>query len=234
MPYRNMSLDELARHIGMDVREVRRLADRGTLPGQQVGGEWRFHRAQLLEWLQREMHSLDPADIQNLERAMSDQQDEVMIGPLIPTEGVELSLPARSKSSVLRELVNLADRTNLLYDPAALLAALQQREEMCPTALPGGIAFPHPRRPLPEATGEPLLCLARIPAGIPFGGPDGRLTDLFVLVCCHDERQHLRTLARLSLLLSTDLPEQLRSAESPADAIDAIQSCEKKLLAKRK
>ena len=119
MPYRNMSLDELARHIGMDVREVRRLADRGTLPGQQVGGEWRFHRAQLLEWLQREMHSLDPADIQNLERAMSDQQDEVMIGPLIPTEGVELSLPARSKSSVLRELVNLADRTNLLYDPAA-------------------------------------------------------------------------------------------------------------------
>ena len=31
MPYRNMTLDELARHIGMDAREVRRLADRGIL-----------------------------------------------------------------------------------------------------------------------------------------------------------------------------------------------------------
>jgi PTS system nitrogen regulatory IIA component len=51
VPYSNMSLDDFARHVGMDVREVCRLADRGTLPGQKVGGQWRFNRARVTEGL---------------------------------------------------------------------------------------------------------------------------------------------------------------------------------------
>ncbi|MFN0136112.1 MAG: PTS sugar transporter subunit IIA [Phycisphaerae bacterium] len=234
MPFRNLTLDELAHHIGMDVREVKRLADRGVLPGQHVGGAWRFNRAQMLEWLQREMHHLEPEQIERLERAMSDVKDEVFISPMLPTEGIELNLPARSKASVIRELVNLADRANLLYDPPAMLAALQDREEMCPTALPGGVAFPHPRRPLENAIGEPLLCLARVPAGIPFGAPDGQLTDLFVLVCAQDERHHLRTLARLSLLFSSGVGDALRGTETPHEALIVIQEFEQRLLAERK
>lgn len=234
MPFRNLTLEELARHIGMDVREVKRLADRGTLPGQQIGGVWRFNRAQMLEWLQQEMHALDPAQIRNLERAMSDVKDEVFVSPMLPTDGIDLNLPARSRASVIRELVNLADRTNLLYDPPAMLAALQEREELCSTALPGGIAFPHPRRPLENAIGEPLICLARVPAGIPFGAPDGRLTDLFVLVCAQDERHHLRTLARLSLLFSSGAGDAIRDAESPQEALTALQDFEQRLLADRK
>ena len=58
MPYRSMSLEEFAKHVGMDAREVRRLADRGKLPGHKVGGQWRFNRARVTEWLQQEMHTL--------------------------------------------------------------------------------------------------------------------------------------------------------------------------------
>src|ERR1051326_2518397 len=116
MSYHNMTLDELARHIGMDAREVKRLADKGTLPGQLVAGQWRFNHAALLDWLQRELHTLGDEDIQNLERATTDQPDQILLGTLIPTEAVEINLAARSKASVLRELVNLVERTRLLYD----------------------------------------------------------------------------------------------------------------------
>lgn len=229
-----MSLTELASHIGMDVREVQRLATHGTLPGQQVGGKWRFHRAELLDWLQREMHDLEPRQIQNLERAMSDEPDARIISAMLPPTGVELNLPARSRTSLLRELVSVADRTGLLYDSVALLEALERREGLQSTGLAGGFAFPHPRRPLPDATAEPLVCIARVPAGIPFGAPDGRTTDLFVLVCCHDERHHLRTLARLALLFSTDLPDRLREATDAAQAMDAIEAHEQQLLDERR
>jgi PTS system nitrogen regulatory IIA component len=234
MPYRNMSLDQLARHIGIDAREVKRLADRGVLPGQFIGGQWRFNGQQMLEWLQREMHSLTPEQIRALESAMSNAgaADEI-VGARLATAGIDLNLAARSKASVLRELVGLADRTGLVYDRNLIVGTLVEREEQGSTALPGGIAFPHPRRTLPEATGEPLLCLARVPAGIPFGAPDGRTTDLFVLVISHEEREHLRTLARLSQLFSTDLAERLRECGTSEEALALVVADEARLLADR-
>jgi PTS system nitrogen regulatory IIA component len=233
MPYRNMTLAELAQHIGMDTREVKRLADRGVLPGQLIGGEWRFNRAQMLDWLQREMHSLDHRHILNLERAMSQTQDEAIISSLLATEAVDMNLLARSRPSLLRELVGLAERTGMVYDRAGLIAALEEREALAPTALPRGLAFPHPRRPLPYATAEPLMCLARVPAGIPFGAPDGRLTDLFVLVCCHEERQHLLALARLALVFTGGLADELRQAEDAEEALEIVLDTERQMLRKR-
>ncbi len=226
MPYRNMTLEELARHIGMDARMVRKWADKGKLPGQMVGGEWRFNRAQMLDWLQREMHTLDEVHLRNLERAMRDPDSDRLIGAYLPLEGIELNLPAKSRASVLRELVRLAERTRLVYDAAAIIDSLKEREALAPTALPRGIAFPHPRRPLPYAAAEPLVCLARIPGGIPFGAPDGRLTDLFVLVCATDERQHLGLLARLAMMFSTNLPDDLRQAELAVEALQLMLETE--------
>jgi len=234
MPYRNMTIPELAKHIGMDAREVKKLADRGVLPGRLIGGEWRFNRAQMLDWLQREMHSLDERHINNLDRAMSEDEDEAVINGLLATEAIDMNLPARSRPSVLRELIKLAERTGMVYDPDALTAALIEREELASTALPGGIAFPHPRRPLPYATAEPLICMARVQAGLPFGAPDGRLTDLFVLVCSHDERQHLLALARLALIFNSSLPDDLRDSDDAEEALEAILHTERETLRKRR
>ncbi len=233
MPYRNMSIDELARHIGMDARIVRKWAEKGRLPGLMIQGQWRFNRAQMLDWLQKEIHNLDRQHISNLERAMSDGNDEEIISEILPPEGVEMNLPARSRASVLKELVGLTERSGLVYDPESLLAAIQEREDLYSTALAGGVALPHPRRPLPYATAEPLICLARVPAGIPFGAPDGRLTYLFFLVCSHEERQHLCVLARLAMMLSTDLPARLREIDDPAQAQAMVLQSEREVIARR-
>ncbi len=226
-----MSLEELARHIGMDARTLRKWAERGKLPGQMVGGEWRFNRAQMLDWLQRTLHTLDELHIRNLERAMRRDSEDRIIGAFLALEGIELHLAAKSRASVLRELVRLAERTQLVYDPQEIAAALEEREALGPTALPRGLAFPHPRRPLPYATAEPLICLARVPGGVPFNAPDGRLTDLFVLVCANDERQHLGILARLAMMFSTDLADRLRAVETAPEALRLMLDTEEEFVA---
>lgn len=233
MPYRNMTIAEIATHIGMDAREVKRLADRGVLPGRLIGGQWRFNRIQMLDWLQREMHTLDRRHIRNLDRAMSRADDTTVVSDLLATEAIDMELPARSRPSLVRELVSLAERSGLVYHRAEIIDALEQREALASTALPGGIAFPHPRRPLLYATAEPLLCLARVPTGIPYGAPDGRLTDLFVLVCCHNERQHLLALARLALLFNSTLPQTLREVADAEEALQAVLDTEQQLLRRR-
>lgn len=234
MPYQSMSILELARHIGMDAREVERMADKGILPGRRVGGEWRFNGMQLLDWLQSNMHTLDAEHRRNLERAMASAPDQAVFSSLLAPEAVEVNLPARSRASALRELVGVAERTGLVYDRADIVEKLESREELCSTALPGGFAFPHPRTPLPYATAEPLAVLARVAAGVPFGAPDGKLTYLFVFVCCHDERQHLHVLARLSLLFSDGLADRLIHVDAPDEALAIVLATERELLARRK
>jgi PTS system nitrogen regulatory IIA component len=99
------------------------------------------------------------------------------------------------------------------------------------TALASGVAIPHPRRPLPGTLGDNVIAFGRTANGIPFGGADGALTDLFFLVLAKDERTHLKILARLSrLLLRPQFGDELRAAETAADTYQLIESAEKDLI----
>ncbi|MDM8008984.1 MAG: PTS sugar transporter subunit IIA [Phycisphaerae bacterium] len=239
MPYRNMSLDDFAKYVGMDARDVKRLADRGKLPGQKIGGEWRFNRARVTEWLQQEMHTLGEERLIALERGirsssgLSTETDELTVTDMIGLEGIDPSLPARTRASVLREMVSLANRTGLLYDPAGLLTALEQREEMCSTALPNGVALPHPRQPMPYVSAEPLICIGRVPKGIGFGSTSRELTHLFFLICCHHDHHHLRVLARLVRLLAAENVAGLLEVETREEMLQILIEAEKQIVAEK-
>jgi len=240
MPYRSMSLEEFAKHVGMDMREVLRLADRGKLPGNKVGGQWRFNRARVTEWLQQEMHTLDEARLIAVERAMSGrgedtvEETDMVVTDLIGLDGIDVAFPAKTKTSVLRELVKLADRTGLLYDGAGLLEAVEQRESLCSTAFPNGIAIPHPRQPMPYVSAEPMICVARLMRGIGFGAPKGELTRLFFLICCHNDRYHLHVLARLMRILSDETVDQLYEAETREELLEILIVREQQIVAQVK
>lgn len=231
MAYRTMTLEDFSQHVGMDVREVRRLADRGELPCQRVGGQWRFNRARVTEWLQQQMPTFDSKRLINLERAMGAGASDALLTELIGLEGIDLHLAANTRASVLRELVALAERTGLLYDPKGLLEAIEEREAMCSTALKYGLAIPHPRQPMPYVSAEPLLCIARLPKGVWFGSPYREPTRLFVLICCHDDRHHLRMLARLVRLFDEETIERLMEIDSAEEFLQHLMDKEAKVIA---
>ena len=108
---------------------------------------------------------------------------------------------------------------------AGLADALRQREEMHSTAMDIGVAILHPRRPMPDNTGEPFVLLGVSPRGIPFGGGFGNLTDIFFLVCAIDDKTHLRLLAEIARLLKRPgFLDQLRECETVADIVELIRS----------
>ncbi len=226
-----LDLNQLAGLLRRDARELSKLAVKGTLPGRKVAGEWRFHRAEIQNWLEREMPGLDDEQLRNLEETHP-EPTEPLLSTLLQPACVEVPLPARTAASVPRELVRLAEQSWQVYDPQAILDAVFTREEMASTAQENGVAILHPRRPLADALGEALVAFGRTLSGIPFGAPRGGLTDLFFIVLSRDERTHLRVLARLSrLILRPGFLDTLRDAETAADAILVIRSAEAAILA---
>ncbi|MCA8998217.1 MAG: PTS sugar transporter subunit IIA, partial [Planctomycetaceae bacterium] len=138
-------------------------------------------------------------------------------------ELVQVPLEARTKRSVLESLIEVAGRTYLVWEPATILKAVQEREALHSTAFDMGVAFPHPRNPLPDAIGESLIAFGRTASPIPFGATNNSKTDCFFLILCEDAQTHLQVLARLSRMIQREefLPA-LRAAQDSQSAFDVI------------
>jgi PTS system nitrogen regulatory IIA component len=229
-----MDLDQLASYLQRDARELNKMANRGHLPGQKVGGQWRFASAEINHWLETQMHAYTEQELTALETGTAKGQldRQPMIAALLSETVTAVPLRAGTRDSVLRELVKLAENSWQVYDSAALLHAIRHREELGSTALASGVAIPHPGRPLPDTVqGEAFIAFGRTPRGVPFCAPDGGLTDLFFLVCCRDQSTHLRTLARLSrMLLRPGFIEDLRAAEAVTEVLQLIDATERELI----
>jgi PTS system nitrogen regulatory IIA component len=231
MEQETFDIDQLAEYLRRDKREVTKLVSRGHLPGRKVGGEWRFSRAEINHWIETRLPEYTEQELTALEAHDPAEEAEPLISTLLAETCIAVPLRATTKSSVLKELVHLAEQSWHVYDVDMIYDAIRQREELASTALESGVAIPHPRRPLPSALGESVLAYGRTASGIPFGAPHGMLSDIFFLVCCKDESTHLRVLARLSrLLLRPTFLDELRSADSPAHTLGVINAAEIQLL----
>jgi nitrogen PTS system EIIA component len=227
-----MDMEQLAAYLQRDVREVGKLASRGHLPGHKVGGEWRFARAEINHWIETQMPSYTDKELTVVERIGNRTAEGApLIANLLSEASVAVPLQATTKASVLRELVSLAEQSWQIYDIDAVRDAVRAREETASTALPNGVAIPHPRRPLPQALGESVLAYGRTSSGIAFGAPRGGLTDIFFLVCCRDDGTHLRVLARLTrMLMRPGFLDELRAAETPSETWELLANAEQELL----
>ena len=225
MSHEPYSLEELARQLGRDRREIEKLANRGRIPGRKVGGEWQFHPTEITHWLEQKMREYTETELAVVEESqLSTEADaDVPVTSLLSLKTVEVPLQARTKRSVLESLVEVAGRSWQIWEPATVLLAVQQREEVLSTAFENGVAIPHPRNPLPDVLGESVVAFGRTLSGIPFGGPKGGLTDLFFLILCRDSRTHLKVLARLGRMLQhPGFLENLREIESSPAAYEII------------
>jgi len=51
-----MTLREVAQYLGLHVMTVYKLTREGRVPAAKIGGQWRFKRDVLDEWLETQMH----------------------------------------------------------------------------------------------------------------------------------------------------------------------------------
>jgi PTS system nitrogen regulatory IIA component len=223
--------DRLAAYLHLMPAEVAKLAERGKLPGRRVGGAWRFSAAEIHHWMEDRIGLSDDEELVNVEGALGRvvgkvPEAEVSIAKLLRPAAIALPLVARTRTSVITQMAELAASTHLLWDAPAMADAVRARETMHPTALDNGVALLHPRRPMASILAEAVLALGITPGGIPFGN-EGRLTDIFFLICSTSDHEHLQILARLSRVINdSELLAGLRSADDAATAHGLIAARE--------
>ncbi len=240
MPYRSLELREAAAYLHLTERELEQLIKTTDLPHRQRGGRTVFLRGELDAWASQRILGMAPKRLADYHRESTRgthavfNQDALMPELLRPGY-IAPALASKTKKSAIRDLVAFAQTTGRVLDPAEFLASVEAREELYPTAVPGGLALLHCRNHEPYRFDGSFLVLGRTVQEIHFGAPDGRPTWLFFLICCQDERLHLHTLARLCMMAQkTDVIARLLAAPGAEAMYDALVGAEQWVLAGKK
>lgn len=224
----DFDIDSLAAFLHITPAQVTKMVERGRLPGRKVGGKWRFSAAEIHHWLEERIGASDDEDLVAVERILDrggDEATEISLAEVLTTATIAVPLSARTRSSVITSMCQLAAQSGWLWDPQQMADAVKARESLHPTALDNGVALLHPRRPQIAILAQAVVALGITSHGLPFGGPVP--TDLFFLLAATSDAEHLRLLARVSRIIG--MPEvlpRLRGATSADEALEVLLSAD--------
>jgi len=236
MSHRTFNTEELAEYLHVSASDLERLLHETDLPKEERGGRLVFRRSEIDAWASQRIlgmpdRRLDAYHEKSMRGTREIFVNNALIPELIRPAYINLELTSKTRSSAIRDMVALAETTGLLFDPRELLTSVEAREELCSTALPGGLALLHARNYDAYRFERSFIVLGRTIQRVPFSAPDGGSTRLFFLICCQDDRIHLHTLARLCMIaMKTDVLTQLFEAPDATAAYDALVAAEKAVL----
>lgn len=221
----DLSVRDSAQLLKVSEKTIYRWVKQGRLPAYRVNEQYRFHRAELLEW----------ATSQRLNVSADIFAEPAGAGPVVSLTdalragGIHYRLAGKDKPSVLQALVDLM-RLPEQVDRAFLLQVLLARESLGSTALGNGIAVPHVRNPIVMHIVRPMATLCFLEQPVEFGALDGRPVHTLFTIVSPTIRAHLHLLSRLSFALQQPaFAEAIAGPGSREQILAACQSVEESI-----
>lgn len=162
------------------------------LPVHQVNGQYRFNRAELLEWATSKSIQISPKMMEEPEDTFIPSLEEAL-----RSGGIYYRVEGRDKESVLRSVVNILSLPDGV-DREFLFQVLLARESLGSTAVGEGIAIPHVRNPITLHVTKPLMALCFLETPIDFQAIDGRPVHTLFTIVSPTIKAHLNLLSKLS------------------------------------
>jgi PTS system nitrogen regulatory IIA component len=192
----DLSVRDSAQLLKVSEKTIYRWVKQGTLPAYRVNEQYRFNRAELLEWATSQRLNVS-ADI----FAEPDSGGPaVSLTEALKAGGIHYRLSGTDKLSVLQSLVEVMPLPEQV-DRQFLLQVLLARESLGSTALGNGIAVPHVRNPIVMHILRPMVTLCFLEQAIEFGALDGQPVHTLFTIVSPTIRAHLHLLARLGFAL---------------------------------
>lgn len=230
-----LTLKQAALHVHIDERDLLHFAQRGEVPAQQRGDEFVFEHRLLDEWMQRHLLDLSEKKLkathaETTTAHLRNGDDDLVVSRLLE-RGAIADIASKARGGVIRDMADLADATGLIYDPETYYRELVAREDAASTALDCGAALLHAKFHDPYHASDSFIAIGRTHQGVFFGASNDEPTDIFFLICCTDDREHMHVLARLATLVThTELLQKIREAADVESIHAAIIDCEKQLV----
>jgi PTS system nitrogen regulatory IIA component len=211
----NLSVRDTAALLKVSEKTIYRWIKQQSIPAYRVQDQYRFNRAEILEWATSRRLNVSSEIFDEPETA---GQALPSLVEALEAGGVHYRVSGFDKASALHEVVQL-QRLPEEVDREFLLRVLLAREGIASTAIGDGIAVPHVRNPVVLHIDRPTISLCFLDQPIEYGALDGKLVHTLFMIISPTTRAHLHLLAKLSFVLRD---AQLRQAMQTQDSRQGI------------
>jgi PTS system nitrogen regulatory IIA component len=192
-----LTVQDVANLLKVSEKTVYRWITERSLPGYRVSGQYRFNRAELLEWATSRRIHVSPEIFEEPESATTALPGLV---DALQAGGIFYRLAGTDKESALRSVAEHM-RVPEEVDRDFLLRVLLAREGLASTGIGDGIAIPHVRNPIVLHVSRPMISLCFLEKPVGFDALDGKPVHALFSVISPTVRAHLHLLSRLAFAL---------------------------------
>ena len=161
-----LTVRDVTRFFSVSESTVTRWIKHRGLPSQHVNGQYRFHRAELLEWATANRIKFSLEMLDDLDTA----DEPPSLAAALEAGGIFHNVPDTTKERALRALVAVLPLPKDI-DRELVFRLLLAREAAATTAIGDGIALPHVRNPIVLHVNCPMVTLCFLERAIDFGAP---------------------------------------------------------------
>jgi len=218
-----LTVRDAARILSVSEKSVYRWIKDGIIPAYQINDQYRFNRAELLEWATSRRINVSPEIFAEPEGGETPTPN---LSDALATGGIYYRMGGVDKASVLQAVVDVMKLPEEV-DRKFLYEVLLAREALGSTGVGDGIAIPHVRNPIVLHVVRPVVTLCFLERPVEFGALDGRaVTTLFTLIS-PTVRAHLHLLSRLGFALrDADFKAAVMQQAAREQILEALKRAE--------
>lgn len=218
-----LTVRDASKLLSVSEKTVYRWIKEGAIPAYQINDQYRFNRAELLEWATSRKIQVSPEIFAEPEGGDTPPPS---LGEALKAGGVYYRISGTDKTSVLHAIVDTMKLPEEV-DRQFLFQVLLAREALGSTGIGDGIAIPHVRNPIVLHLARPMVTLSFLEKPVDFGAIDGQpVTTLFTLIS-PTVRAHLHLLSRLGYALrNADFKNAVVQQHSRDDILAALAKVE--------
>jgi nitrogen PTS system EIIA component len=189
-----LNVRQAAKLLDVSEKTIYRWVQQGKLPAYRVNEQYRFNRAELLEWATSERINVSVEIFSEPEKASA---PVIGLAEALRAGGIHYRIGGKDKISALRSVVEVMLLPEEVDRPF-LLQVLLARESLGSTGLGDGIAVPHVRNPIVMHIPRPMLTLCFLERPIDFGAMDGKPVHTLFTIVSPTVRAHLHLLSKIA------------------------------------
>jgi PTS system nitrogen regulatory IIA component len=188
---------DVSKFLNVSESTVMRWIKQRGLPARQVVGQYRFNRAELLEWATANHIKVS---LELFDHFETEEEPVPSLTDALEAGGIVYQMQGSDKHGTLRALVQALPLPDDV-DRELLLRLFLAREASATTAIGDGIALPHVRNPIVLPVSRSMATLCFLEQSVDFGALDGKPVRVLFSLTCPTTRAHLQLMARLSFAL---------------------------------
>ncbi len=210
-----LMVKDVAELLNCSEKTIYRWAGKGEIPCYRLKDQYRFSKAEVLEWAQSRRMPIS-------EEALAAPEGDA--GPLpsfveaLEAGGIYYRIAGADKPAALKSVVELL-RLPDDVDRGFLHKILMAREALGSTGIGEGIAIPHVRNPIVLNVERPGITLCFLEKPIEFDAIDGQPVRVLFTIISPTVRTHLHLLSRLAFVMRDEAFKKAVISEASRDEI---------------